>query len=258
MKIDIIIPLINQGEKYGEVIERLKNSIKDIEEVSIQYVCGTKEDKERFSELFKGNLGTNILSTGKDNENIQSLINYAASKSKASYIIFLKEEDNLYPTWIQNVIKHINYYTEFDSFLGLCKEVDKDGKFISYYNELVLSGSFLDENRVGEITLDMVNTYGLFLINGGVFNRKKFLANGGLKPSMKRWWETEFLMRTLNNGSRIYMIPKLSSAIISGPEIPVEDSEEWLHIAQREYFFNTDRNIQPQDKNSDSKKDVVE
>ena len=118
-------------------------------------------------------------------------------------------------------------------------------------NDMAWSRQFTEDG--GYINLDGLTEYSDFRLSGGLINTQIFKNIGKLKNNIKLSFNYEFFLRTLNNGQKIYVIPKIGCKHVDGRENSLFDiykksmsageRKYWFEVALKEYFFNNDRLI---------------
>ena len=153
---------------------------------------------------------------------------------------------------VENVEKYIEYDTEnVSGFLPLTEVVDYDkNEVIGYSNEAIWASSFSEE--LGYFDLQSAQDYLNFNTSGAVFKKDDFIAIGKLKESMKLVFWFEYILRSLHENKRLFVIPKIGYYHFVGrkdclsetyaKEISEKEAEWWIDLAKKEFFFKKDRN----------------
>ena len=181
-----------------------------------------------------------------------TLINVAVKEVKTDYFTILEYDDEFTPIWFDNVIKYINTGDDISIYLPLTEVFDAQHKEqgpIGYVNEAVWASSFSE--KLGYFDNDCLQDYLIFNTTGGVFKTKDFIEVGGLKESIKLSFWYEFLLRTINKGKAVFVIPKVgyfhlvnrngSLADDYSKNLSDRESEFWVELARKEYLYKTDR-----------------
>lgn len=179
-------------------------------------------------------------------------INAAVKKVKTDYFAILEYDDEFTPIWFDNVAKYINTGDDISVYLPLTEVFDyqhKEEGPIGYVNEAVWASSFSE--KLGYFDSECLQDYLIFNTTGGVFKTKDFIEVGGLKESMKLSFWYEFLLRAINKGKNIFVIPKVgyfhlvnrngSLATDYAQNMSDRESEFWVELARKEYLYKTDR-----------------
>ena len=90
-----------------------------------------------------------------------------------------------------------------------------------------------------------------FNTTGGVFNTEDFIKNGKLKTSIKLTYWYEYLLRSIYNGKKVFVVPKVgyqhtlnrpnSISDVYNRELKPEEADWWIELAQKDYFFIKER-----------------
>lgn len=179
-----------------------------------------------------------------------SQVNLGVKNCETSYFTIVEFDDEFYGKWMDNLVVYSDAI-ESDAYLTITELMDVDKKIVSLANELAWSTSFVDD--LGYIDADALNNFYDFSIVGGVFKKDDFIKIGGLKPSLDIAACYEFLMRFINNGLKIYVIPKIGyrhmvgrdgSFIMNSKNRISQKKGEWLiETAKEEMKYNEEREI---------------
>ena len=251
-KITIIIPV----DKYDDTVkEMLRAAIRSSNETSkntpadLMYV-GPKEVLDKIQE----DNGIEVGSIYVENENtwFSAQINAAVKEVKTDYFSILEYDDEYTPIWFDNVAKYIETGDDIAVYLPLTEVFDyqhKEQGPIGYVNEAVWASSFSE--KLGYFDNECLQDYLIFNTTGGVFRTKDFIEVGGLKESMKLSFWYEFLLRAINKGKNVFVIPKVgyfhtvnrndSLATQYAQTMSDRESEFWVELARKEYLYKTDR-----------------
>jgi hypothetical protein len=250
-KITAVIPL----NKYDDTVkEMLGSSIKSFIETSKNnpadlLIVGPKEVLDQVKEDYKEVEATYVDTTDSW---FSSQINVAAKKVKTEYFSILEYDDEYTPIWFDNVEKYIEAGDDIAVYLPLTEVFDyqhKEQGPVGYVNEAVWASSFSE--KLGYFDNECLQDYLIFNTTGGVFRTKDFIEVGGLKESMKLSFWYEFLLRAINKGKNVFVIPKVgyfhivnrngSLATDYAQNMDDRESEFWVELARKEYLYKTDR-----------------
>lgn len=197
-----------------------------------------------------------ILLENDGDTDFQSQINFGAKNIPTDYFSILEFDDEYSTTYFHNVLKHVNSekYVDVDFFLTMLIEVNNENEGQKFTNELVWAQQFVGENgEMGYLNLNAIKQNTDFKIAGGVFKKDEFINVGGLKKNIKLTFNYEFLLRSLNNACRIFIIPKIGYKHMSMREgslfkhyfesMPMEERRFWFETATKEANFINDRTI---------------
>jgi hypothetical protein len=175
-------------------------------------------------------------------------INIGVTNCKTKYFSILGFDDEYSETWFKNVSTYIKHKPEYSIFMPIVNYVDNDNNITGTVNEIIWAMSF--SNEIGVIDEDTLQSYYDFSVNGAVFRTDDFIEVGMLKPSIKLSFWYEFLLRSANQGLKIYVIPKNGYFSLIGREGSIidqykyMDSKErswWIKLAGKECFFKQER-----------------
>lgn len=258
-KTTIIIPvhefkeeIVKFFDKCVESIESQKHSTKT--EVLIVH---SADIDIKFFEYLKTKKFKYKLISNEGNTSFQSQINLAVKSIKTEFFSILEFDDTIADTYLSNVDKYINHidYSDVDVFLNILIEADVDNRPSKMTNEVVWSKQFVGENgTMGYLNADVLKQYTDFKICGGIFNTAKFIEFGGLKTNIDITFQLELLLRLLNNGCKIFVLPKViykhiinrenSLFDVYGKTTTNEDRSFWFEKAMSEFYFTNDRLIE--------------
>jgi hypothetical protein len=181
-------------------------------------------------------------------------INFASNEVETKYMTFLEFDDEVGDVFMQNAKQYTDYYGEA-VYLPMITDVDKDGNMIGFTNEAAWASNFTE--TPGKLDIDTVLQYPNFSFNGMIIPTKTFQEIGKIKENIELTFGYEFLLRTLNMGNDIFVIPKFVYKHMSmrpnslfylykndnDMYISSKDAELWIQIAKEEYLFRSDREI---------------
>lgn len=246
----VIVPIQNYDTETQTLLKRAIDSYKKADDGKTKLLfIGPKEVIEKVKEEYKGK---NTSYIENENTNFQTQINIAVEKC-GEYFSILEYDDVYTPKWFENVEKYMETNNEASIYLPLTQVLLYEGMEngpIGYVNEAVWATSF--SNDLGYLDLEVLTSYMNFNTTGGVFRTDDFKKVGKLKESMKLTFWYEFLMRTLFNGKKIFVIPKVgyihtlnrkgSLSYIYNETLSNEEADFWIETAKKEYMFKNDRN----------------
>lgn len=246
----VIIPIHKVlTDAETELLKKAQQSISS--ESTTQLYVGPKEalDKIEMNEKW-------VRVENDGDTSFSRQINLAVDKVKTKYFSVLEFDDTYTPIWEKNVKKYINKDVEDISiYLPLTEvlvldETDKNNTGVGFVNEAVWASAFSE--RMGYLDLESLMDYGDFNVTGGVIKTEDFISVGKLKESIKVSFWYEFLLRLLNKGKKVFVIPKLGyihysnrkGSLIDTYRSTMSDKEIdwWIDLAKKEYLFPRDRN----------------
>lgn len=247
----VIIPVHKYDESIKTMLDKALesfNKANSSNEASLIIVGPTKIVKE-LSEIYKD---TQIQYVETKKSDFSSQINAAAKAVATKYFSILEFDDEYTENWFKNVETYINASYDVSVYLPLTEIVMADHPergSVGYVNEAVWASSFSDE--IGYLDLDCLQEYMNFNTTGGVFKTEDFLGIGGLKTSMKLSFWYEYMLRSVYNGKKIFVIPKVGYKHLLAREDSLsseyntnmgeKEADWWIDLAKKEYYFKTDR-----------------
>ena len=243
----VIIPLHEFSKGVNELLSRAVESVPSDIEIRISCKHGLSE---KIKKSYKGYKNVVIYESELDESpsDFCSLVNQATEDSK--WFSILEYDDEYTPIWFDNFKKYADFYSDISVFLPLEDLVDyKDGKFIGMGNEAPWASSF--SNELGYIDLDCLQNFFDFYLTGSIFNTADWIELGGLKPLIKLTFWYEFLLRATYKGKKVFVIPKVGYKHKLGRDgslieeykkaIGEKESNFWVKVAKKEYFFKEQR-----------------
>lgn len=260
MNISIIIPIHEYNDKIDSYFEKAIESIvkqENIEELPQLIVVYAAEIEAEFttSKLSK-NLDKlkHVLIKNDGATDYQSQVNLAVDSVTTEYFSVLEFDDEYAETYFRNVKKYIKSYPEIDVFLTMMIEVNEKNEGIKLTNETVWAQQFVGENgEMGYLNANALKQYTDFKLSGAVIKKSEFKNLGGYKANIKLTFMYEFLLRALNNASKIFSIPKIGYKHLATREgslfddylknMPIDERKFWFETATKESNFINDRPI---------------
>lgn len=241
--LSFILPIHKYDKKLiDNVFDNLSQFDNDIIVVAPQDVCNKIETD--FSDDFVHY----VVNDGETD--FCSQVNLGVEKCDTTYFTIVEFDDEFYSKWLENFTTY-SETMESDAYLTITELMDVDKKIVSLVNELAWSTSFVED--LGYLDAEALNAFYDFSIVGGVFKREDFIKVGGLKPSLDIAACYEFLMRFVNNGLKVYVIPKIgyrhmvgredSFIMMSRDRISQKKGEWLIETAKEEMKYNEEREI---------------
>ena len=252
--ISVILPLhdINDDIKkyFTNAVESIKNQQLKPDELLIVIPNQNTNIEEFVSEYDYGDLNKRIiLNDGKTD--FASQLNLGVENANTEWVSFIEFDDEMSTIWLKNAKKYITAFPDVEVFLPIIVDVDSNGSFIGFTNETVWANQFSDEMSM--LDHETVLKYQNYNFDGMVIKKDVYLANGGVKPTIKLTFMYEFFLRMTHFGSPIMTIPKLGYKHLNQREgslfnqykdemDPVE-ANWWLSLAKRECHQKKARDI---------------
>jgi len=244
--LSVIIPIHEYNEEIEKYLDRAIESIEEqVDTLNINIVIVGEESVLNQLKPQKNNI-TLLKNSGKTD--YCSQVNFAVKQIKTKYFSILELDDFYSKTWFKNVCSHMEHNPNFTAFLPIVKLVDTNEKELGTINEVVWARAFSEE--LGVIDSTTLENYFDFVTTGGVFRVDEFIECGMLKPSIKLSFWYEYLLRSIENGTKYFVIPKIgynhvmgrnNSLMESYNDMDGEERMWWINLAKKEYFFKKDR-----------------
>ena len=261
-RLSIIIPLHEFNEKVETYLKLMLNSISkqvlNDKTFMPDIIIVHEPSIGKKINLDKG-LKVKLLSNTSGDTSYQSQVNFAVENIKTEYFSVVEFDDEIGTTYVKQVNNHIENMGDVEVFLPMIIEVDGNNQAVKFTNEPVWSQQFVgDKGEIGYLSEELLKEYSDFKLSGAVFKTNSFKDIGSYKTKIKLTFMYEFLLRAINNGYKIYTIPKIIYKHLIGREgsmfeeysknMPVDERKFWFETAQGECMFTKDRDVvyQPQ------------
>jgi GT2 family glycosyltransferase len=257
-KITVVIPIHELSEDDFSFVTPMIESInsqrvKDFKVAFVVTEAVSDELKEKLTSAIDESIEVKVVVNTEETD-YQSQVNFFATEHlDTPYFAVLQYDDILLDNYIMNAVKHIDAYPEHDMFVQIIFEIDNKNTFIGFSNEAVWSVGHMEE--FGEFDLSKTKKHHFYNYNicGAIIKSVSFIDSGGFKPSMKKFHDYEFLLRMLEMGNKLYVIPKLTYKHVNGrvgsifdslQDMSKDEEKFWYDLAKKEYHFDYDRKIQ--------------
>lgn len=248
--IAVIIPVHElNGE---EEVKMLKNAIESVNRCQENYpdrlnMYIVSPNKDVVSEILPD---ANVLvNNGK--ADFCSQVNFAACNISEDYFSILEFDDEYKEKWFSMAKKYFYTNEGVSVFLPINIQVISKEGYRQFGNEAPWAMEFSKE--LGYIDFNCLSGYYGFNITGGIINRNDFIKIGGLKPSIQIAFNYEFLLRLTSKKLKAFVVPKEgylhvidrngSLTDICGKKFGQNEIDKWYMLAQKEYMYDEDRNI---------------
>lgn len=260
MNITIIIPIHKFDETISNYLKRAVESIKKQEGIdklpNVIFVYPPNIENE-LKVFITENFNSDeffIFLKNDGNWDYQSQVNLAVKSMETEYFSVLEFDDEYGNVFLKNAIKHITAFPEIDVFLTMMIEVNDKNEGIKLTNETVWAQQFIGENgEMGYLNLNALKQYTDFKLSGAVIKKSEFENLGMYKSNIKLTFMYEFLLRALNNGCKVFTIPKLGYKHLSSrigslfndyqKNLSSKERKFWFDVAVKESNFTNDREI---------------
>lgn len=266
MNISVIVPIHEYNDDLSGLITKAVESVFKQEEVElpkILLVYPTELDEAvvgfRDSLLRKhGSSGITyqnfVLVKNDGKTDYQSQVNVGVEAVTTDYFSVLEFDDEYSGTFFKRATEYITSYPEIDILLTMMIEVNEQNQGIKLTNETVWAQQFVGENgEMGYLNVNALKQYTDFKLSGAVIKTEEFKNLGGYKSNIKLTFMYEFLLRALNNASKIMSMPRIGYKHLATREgslfddylktMPIHERKFWFETATKESNFMNDRPI---------------
>ena len=251
--ITVILPLHKLDDDYKVMLDNALSSIEDFHnDVKVSIVCPSKlkKDLENLSEKLEIEIVVN-----KGETDFCSQVNLGIEKCDTEWFTILEVDDEFRPIWLKSINDYMKIYKDVDVFLPIVRDINTDGKFVSFTNESAWAYGFTEMQGFidNEVLLDFQN----YQTSGGLFRTNVIKENGNFKENIKLTFLYEFLLRLTHNGVKILTLPRIGYQHVNfredslfwkyknNEETKLSDDEVkfWLETAKKEFFFKNKRDV---------------
>lgn len=251
--ITIIVPVHTIEGEYKEMLTKALSSVEDFHnDVKVSIVCppSVKNELSNLSDKLEIEYTINAGET-----DFCTQINVAIENCETEWFSILEIDDVYKPIWLKSVTDYSKIYSDVDVFLPIVKDVNNEGKFVSFTNESAWAYGFTELQGFidNEVLLEFQN----YQISGGLYRTNVIKENGSLKENIKLTFGYEFLLRLTHNGVRVMTVPRIGYEHLNFRENSLfwgyKNNEEsklsenevkfWLDTAKKEFFFKNKRDV---------------
>lgn len=267
MNISVIIPIHEYNDELSLLINKAvdsvikQESIEELPKIILVFPTAIESEVKGLVESQirkhqdKGITSENFyLVNNFEKTDYQSQVNLAVDSVTTEYFSVLEFDDEYSNSYLKNGLKYIENYPEIDVFLTMMIEVNEQNQGIKLTNETVWAQQFVGENgEMGYLNANALKQYTDFKLSGAIIKKSEFQNLGGYKSNITLTFMYEFLLRALNNASKIFSIPKIGYKHLSTragslfdtylKEMPIDERKFWFETATKESNFINDRVI---------------
>ena len=259
-KMTVILPIYKL--EIDEVL-MLNNAITSVkgfhEDVKLTIVCPTPliSKLETFiSEMTDiQDLEIKKLPNSTNETDFVSQLNLGIEDCDTEWFSILEIDDEYRKIWLSSMKEYMETYTDVDVFLPIVRDVNVEGKFLSFMNDSVWAYGFTTEQ--GYIDNELLVEYQNYQTSGGLYRTQVIKDNGSFKNNIKLTFSYEFLLRLTHNGVKIMTVPKAGYQHVNMREdslfwaykndekvkLSEDEAKFWLETAKKEYYFKNKRDI---------------
>jgi len=253
MNITVIIPVHTLEGDYKLMLQNAISSVEDFQnDVIVSIVCPTKI-ADQFNNL-SDKLTINVISNDGETD-FCSQVNLGIDNCKTTWFTILEIDDEFKPIWLKSMSEYMKTYTDVDVFLPIVKDVNVDGKFLTFMNESTWAYGFTD--RQGFLDNETLLEFQNYQTSGALFKTQTMIDNGKFKENIKLAFSYELLLRLTNNGAIILTVPKIGYQHVNFREdslfwsyknnettkLSSDEVKFWLETAKKEFFFKNKRDV---------------
>ena len=251
--ITILLPIHTIEGDYKEMLKMAVESIENFHnDVKLTVICPSsiKNDITISSEKIEYTILEN-----KGETDFCSQINLGIDNCDTEWFSILEVDDQYRPVWLSLVNEYTKQNSDVDVFLPVVRDINTEGKFISFTNESTWAYGFSEKQGFldNEVLLDFQN----YQTSGGLFKTSVIKDNGKFKENIKLTFLYEFLLRLTHNGVKIMTLPRIGYQHVNfredslfwkyknNEETKLSDDEVkfWLETAKKEFFFKNKRDV---------------
>ena len=257
--ITVIIPIYKLGVDEALMLNNALGSVSEFhEDVKVTIVCPYQlmgKLDEVLMELKHDTLEIKKLSNSTEETDFVSQLMIGVEDCDTEWFSILEIDDEYKKVWLPSMKEYTKAYTNADVLLPIIRDVNVEGKFLSFMNESVWAYGFSTDQ--GVIDLDLLMEYQSFQTSGGLYRTQVIKDNGGFKNNIKLTFSYEFLLRLANNGIEIITVPKVGYQHVNLREdslfwlykndekwkLSEDEVGLWLETAKKEFYFKNKRDV---------------
>ena len=268
MKISVIIPIHEYNDELSLLVDKAIDSVINqkgvdvipkillvyptIIESNIKGLVESQLSKHQDSGITSNNFY--LVPNHSDESDYQTQVNLGVESVTTEYFSVLEFDDEYADSYIKNATIYLESYPEIDVFLTMMIEVNHKNEGIKLTNETVWAQQFVGENgEMGYLNVNALKQYTDFKMSGAIIKKSDFQNLGGYKHNIKLTFMYEYLLRALNNASKIFSIPKIGYKHLATREgslfdgymknMTIDERKFWFETASKESNFTNDRPI---------------
>jgi hypothetical protein len=252
-KITIILPVHKIDGDYELMLDNAIESIEDFHnDVKLLVVCP--------SEIRSGlNIKSQKLEyeivVNNNKTDFCSQVNLGIDTCQTEWFSILEVDDEYKNIWLKSMNEHVQTFSDVDVFLPIVKDINVEGKFLSFTNESVWAYGFSEKQ--GFLDNEVLQDFQNYQLSGGLYKTEKIKSIGKLKDNIKLTFTYEFFLRLTHNGLKIMTVPRVGYQHVNFREdslfwnyknnetdkLTENEVKFWLDSAKKEFFFNNKRDL---------------
>ncbi len=251
--ITVILPVHTVEGDYKEMLDNALLSMEDFHnDVVVMIVCppSVKNDIGTLSQKLEI-----VYTINSSNTDFCSQVNKGIENCDTEWFSILEIDDEFKPIWLKSVNEFMKENTDVDVFLPIVKDVNVDGKFLSFTNESAWAYGFTEKQ--GFIDNEVLLDYQNYQTSGGLYRTQVIKDNGMFKENIKLTFSYELLLRLTHNGVKIMSVPRIGYQHVNFREdslfwsyknnettkLKEDEVKFWLETAKKEFFFKNKRDV---------------
>ena len=256
----VIMPILTLDEKEKDLFANAVKSIGD-QKVGVEkllIVVPKNSDAKKTLDSYDFSDEIKSITTVLENEgdtDFSSQVNLGVENCKTEWFSILEVDDIYSSIWFDNFIEYREHYQNVDLFLPIVLDVNEENQFLHFSNEPVWARDFSE--KMGYVDYDSLLNFPNFQVCGSIIKTEAFNSVGGLKSSVKMFFNYEFLLRMSYYDKTMMTIPKIGYKKYNMRENslfwkykndkeyfmdPLE-SKFWYNTSKKECYFKNDRGI---------------
>jgi hypothetical protein len=251
--ISIILPIHKWDEEYEIMFKNAFGSVEQFYNDVKLLIVGPSSVVSKIN-IEQSNLEYKIIENNSEHD-FCSQVNLGITNCDTEWFSILEVDDEYHKNWLSLVNSYRSENPEVSVFLSLVKDINVEGKFLSFTNESTWAYGFTDKQ--GFLDNEALLEYQNFQINGGLYKTSVITEYGKLKSNIKLTFGYEFLLRLTHNNVIVMSIPRVGYQHVNFREdslfwnyknsekmkLSQEEVKFWLDTAKKEFFFKNNRDI---------------
>jgi len=257
--ITTILPIYKLGVEEAMMMNNAIASVDQFnDDVKLTIVCPSDlmvKLEEVLLELNHEKLEIKLLPNTTGETDYISQLTLGIEDCDTEWFSILEIDDEYKKVWLPSMKEYTAAYTNADVLLPIIRDVNVEGKFLSFMNESVWAYGFSADQ--GVIDKDLLMEYQSYQTSGGLYRTQVIKDNGGFKNNIKLTFSYEFLLRLANNGVEIITVPKVGYQHVNLREdslfwlykndekwlLSEDEVAFWLETAKKEFYFKNKRDV---------------
>jgi hypothetical protein len=251
--ISIILPIHKWNEEYELMFKNAFSSAEQFYNDVKLLIVGPSSVVSNIK-IESTNLEYKIIENNNSSD-FCSQVNIGIDNCETEWFSILEVDDEYHKNWLSLVNSYKNENPDVSVFLSLVKDINVEGKFLSYTNESTWAYGFTETQ--GFLNNEALLEYQNFQISGGLYKTSVIKEYGKLKTNIKLTFGYELLLRLTHNNVIIMTIPRLGYQHVNFREdslfwnyknsekmqLSQDEVKFWLDTAKKEFFFKNNREI---------------